>query len=244
MTESSGVECWGKNASGQLGDGTTVDRSLPAPISAPLDVVAISGGGFHTCALLDTTKVACWGENGSGQLGDKTTTDRSTPVTVDGLEGVGSIAMGTDSSCAALADGAARCWGKNGSGQLGDGTTSNRTSPVKVVGLSDVVDIGAGFATTCAVLANRQVACWGSNVVERTGRRDSGHPAHHAGSRRRHRRGDPGRRGQRARVRVAVQLGHPVLGLQRLGADRGFVGGRRGHRRPAPTRVRGGQRRT
>ena len=63
--------CWGSNARGQLGDGSTVDRPLPATIPQLQGWVAsIAAGGQHTCALEGVDGwVYCWGANDYGQLG-------------------------------------------------------------------------------------------------------------------------------------------------------------------------------
>nr|HMR08977.1 chromosome condensation regulator RCC1 [Polyangiaceae bacterium] len=62
------VRCWGQNAAGQLGDGTTDDKLSPTPIPG-LSVVEIALGGYHSCARLKDGSVYCWGENDHGQLG-------------------------------------------------------------------------------------------------------------------------------------------------------------------------------
>jgi hypothetical protein len=63
--------CWGRNDSGQLGDGTNTDKNAPVQIMSS-GVVAVSLGGAHTCAVKQDGSLWCWGNNYSGQLGDGT----------------------------------------------------------------------------------------------------------------------------------------------------------------------------
>ena len=65
-----GVQCWGYNGYGQLGDGTTTLRSAPVQVSGlTANVTAIAVGNMHTCAVVNGG-VQCWGYNYDGQLGD------------------------------------------------------------------------------------------------------------------------------------------------------------------------------
>jgi alpha-tubulin suppressor-like RCC1 family protein len=181
--------CWGANASGQLGDGTTSASAVPAALSlagTPLEgatVAAVETGADHTCATTDTGTLACWGANASGQLGDGTTTDRNVPtaVAVSGtpLDGVAvaSLALGDEHTCAASDVGIATCWGQQELGRLGDGvaTAGTVTTPtaVTVTGTplsgADVTGVTAGANFSCAVTADADVACWGDNTVGRLG---------------------------------------------------------------------------
>ncbi|MEU1626910.1 hypothetical protein ABZ746_16620 [Streptomyces sp. NPDC020096] len=146
------VLAWGLNNSGQLGDGTTTDRSTPVPVCAPgqtapctrfvTGVHAISAGGLHSLALRKRGTVLAWGLNNSGQLGDGTTTNRNTPVRVCApgqahpctrfLTHAHAISAGSNQSLALRKRGTALAWGGNAHGQLGDGTTTNRNTPVRV----------------------------------------------------------------------------------------------------------------
>ena len=135
ITPADGLRCWGLNDSGQLGDATFTDSSIPVNV---VDVIAsgvidLESGIKHTCALISNSEVVCWGLNSSGQLGDGTTTNRNVPVLVKGLEGkIVSISGGAEFTCAVTDADDVMCWGNNSSGQLNDGTTINRNVAVLV----------------------------------------------------------------------------------------------------------------
>jgi alpha-tubulin suppressor-like RCC1 family protein len=131
-----GVRCWGFNVNGQVGDGSIIARSTPVDSSGLENVNALSGGGNHTCAVLESSEVSCWGDNAWGQVGDGTTTQRNTPTPIPSYAAVVAVAAGDEHTCAIQSIGYLRCWGRNSSGQLGDGSTTNRSTPTGVSGLS------------------------------------------------------------------------------------------------------------
>jgi alpha-tubulin suppressor-like RCC1 family protein len=165
LTTSGGVKCWGWNALGQLGNGSTTNANVPVDVTGRTSgTTAIAAGVTHTCAVTSAGAAQCWGNNGSGRLGNGTSTNASTPVNVTGLtSGVASIAAGNH-TCAVTTGGSAKCWGPNAAGQLGNGTTTASNVPVNVTGLSSgVATIGAGWDHTCAITTSGAAKCWGDN---------------------------------------------------------------------------------
>jgi alpha-tubulin suppressor-like RCC1 family protein len=126
------VTCWGHNAAGELGDGTTTMRPTPIVTSLSYPTVQLAAGALHTCALLATGAVRCWGSNYHGQLGDGTSMNqRLLPVAV--TTGMVTLSAGNRHTCGVRLDGTARCWGNNQYGQLGDGTTTDALSGTTVL---------------------------------------------------------------------------------------------------------------
>jgi alpha-tubulin suppressor-like RCC1 family protein len=158
-----GVRCWGGNASGQLGDGSTTSRATPPTTPVLTGVKAIAAGRAFTCALTNGGGVRCWGANESGQLGDGSTTDRPSPPSSDVLTNVKAIAAGGTHACALTNAGGVRCWGANGSGQLGDGSTDDRSTPSASDVIGGISAVSTGDLHTCALTSAGGVRCWGHN---------------------------------------------------------------------------------
>ncbi|HHH31390.1 MAG TPA: hypothetical protein ENK57_24000, partial [Polyangiaceae bacterium] len=189
VLESGAVECAGVNSLGQLGDGTTDDRSSPVVVAGVSDALEIGAGIWRTCARLSSGGVDCWGGLGSPAdrarapipgVGDAVgfslgLVDRcvvratgavlcgDTALTVvSGVADATWVGTAFGNTCALRRGGGVWCWGDNDRGQLGDGTTTDRTSPVAVQGLSDAVGLTVGVASACALRGGGSVVCWGA----------------------------------------------------------------------------------
>jgi hypothetical protein len=162
------VWAWGANNGGQLGDGTTTNRSVPVQVTGLTGVTQVAAGTFHSLAVRSDGTVWAWGNNLHGQLGDGTTTNRSVPVQVTGLSGVTQVAAGWGQSLAVKSDGTVWAWGYNLQGELGDGTTTDSPVPVPVAGLSGVVQVaatgGIGGGESLAVKSDGTVWAWGIHI--------------------------------------------------------------------------------
>jgi alpha-tubulin suppressor-like RCC1 family protein len=175
LTTAGAAYCWGNNQFGELGDGTTVNRLTPVPVSGGLAFASISTGGVQTCAVTVAGVAYCWGYNGYGQLGNASSANSSTPVAVAGGLVFASVSAGGSQTCGLTPAGAAYCWGSNINGQLGDSTTVSSLVPVAVsgglkfasvnsgtVGLAGPLGTATGFA--CGLSLTGTTYCWGDNA--------------------------------------------------------------------------------
>ncbi|MFO1481807.1 MAG: choice-of-anchor D domain-containing protein [Verrucomicrobiaceae bacterium] len=180
------VAAWGRNAEGQLGDGSTTQRNVPVAVNRVSGisalfgktVVAVAAGENHSLALCSDGTVAAWGLNEHGELGDDSTTNRNVPVAVNTASGVSalfgktvvSIAAGGHHSMALCSDGTLAAWGFNDHGQIGDNTTTSRDVPMAVntsggsaLSGRTVVAIAAGAEHSLALCTDGMIAAWGGN---------------------------------------------------------------------------------
>lgn len=164
LSESGAIACWGSNAFGNFGDGSTSAKSTPSSGGGgDTDWLSIDAGRRHVCAVKSNGKGFCWGANGNGQLGHGSTANASSPVEVSGARQWLTLSAGAEHSCGVTTSHALYCWGLNSSSQLGDGTTTARTTPVPIGNTSDWATVDAGGVSTCAVKMSGERWCWGAN---------------------------------------------------------------------------------
>lgn len=76
------VWCWGDNAQGFLGNGSTTDSAAAVKVNLPEPVDVITGGVAYTCAVGRMGAMWCWGTGDNGGLGNGTVGAKSTPTAV------------------------------------------------------------------------------------------------------------------------------------------------------------------
>jgi alpha-tubulin suppressor-like RCC1 family protein len=161
ITGDGSLRCWGDNSQGQLGDGTTVNRSSPVAVPGLQNVTGVAMAQWHTCAL-GPGQVMCWGSSLSGELGFHTSlmqvTSREPAAPEPAAALTGAVAIGAGmSSTWSIGPGA----GVRALGQFAGGTPA----AVAVPGLDQAVEIAVRETHGCARLTDGTAACWGDNAA-------------------------------------------------------------------------------
>jgi len=157
------LRAWGGNGSGQLGDGTLIDRSTPVKVGADTNWSVVVAGNSFSLALKSNGTLWAWGKNNNGQLGINSTSDNPVPVQVMPGTTWTAIAAGSSFSLGIQSDGTLWAWGLNNKGQIGDGSTSNRAAPVQISADTTWTAIAAGYDHAVALRSNGTIFTWGGN---------------------------------------------------------------------------------
>jgi uncharacterized repeat protein (TIGR02543 family) len=178
LTSTNQVYAWGNNGSGQLGDGTTANKSTPTLITFPglqvgETIEQISAGSSHSLAVTSNGRLYAWGLNVMGRLGDGTTDNKLIPtlITFTSLEVGETIQQVNASSYHSIAlttNGRVYAWGGNMSGRLGDGTSDNKLIPtlISFTGLQEgekIRLVNSKGNHNLAVTTNDRLFVWGRN---------------------------------------------------------------------------------
>ena len=172
LTDDGIAYAWGRNLTGDLGDGTTVSKSSPVTVIGGItNWSQVSAGFNHSLGLTDDGIAYAWGANTNGRLGDGTTVAKSSPITVIGdITNWSQLSAGNAHSLGLTDDGIAYAWGSNIQGRLGDGTTTSRTSPITVIGgITNWSQLSGGAIHSLGLTDDGIAYAWGNNTNGRLG---------------------------------------------------------------------------
>jgi alpha-tubulin suppressor-like RCC1 family protein len=162
----------GNNTYGQLGDGTTTDKTTwTSVLAGGSDVIQVDAGSYHSLALKSDGSVWATGYNRNGQLGDWTAAHRNrwACVMLRGSESI-HLSAGYMHSMALKSDGSVWAAGINWNGQLGGKT---KTSGLKWKSVmpsgSAIVQLSAGQYHSLLLKADGALWATGHNGYGRLG---------------------------------------------------------------------------
>ncbi|MCB1202809.1 MAG: SUMF1/EgtB/PvdO family nonheme iron enzyme [Verrucomicrobiae bacterium] len=160
----------GPNSSGQLGDGTTTQRTSFVQIGTNANWAQFDFGTNFAMAVQTDGTLWGWGINGAYQLGQGINTNRNVPTRTGTDSNWRKVACGRGHAAGIRTDGSLWAWGANNFGQVGDGTFSLRTTPVRVGTATDWVDVACGSDHTMALKTDGSLWVWGNNTYGQLGR--------------------------------------------------------------------------
>lgn len=157
---------WGDNTKGQLGDGTTINKSSPVLIDSGIWSM-VRAGSDYSVAITSLGAMYTWGENSFGELGDGTTVNKSSPVHI-GTDSWSIIGAGYSHTVGIKSTGTLWGWGAGSSSQLGDSYTTNQSSPVQIT-TGSWNSVSAGDNYSLALNSSNSLFAWGVNTYGQRG---------------------------------------------------------------------------
>jgi alpha-tubulin suppressor-like RCC1 family protein len=155
IDEAAHVSCWGSNAHGQLGDGTSMPSDEPRVISDVDKARSIRAKGRRTCALSDGGAVTCWGCS----RGDCSGRGR-VPERVEDMSDAVAVEVGFHHECALRSAHPMRCW-RTRYAEVEYQYVNQDPSVVPALPATSALAIGAAF--TCVMDSAGKIRCWGDS---------------------------------------------------------------------------------
>jgi alpha-tubulin suppressor-like RCC1 family protein len=181
ITSTNHILVWGNNSYGQLGDETTISKTVPYDITNQFylnfneTITSIALGPSHSAAVTSDGRIFTWGKNEFGQLGDGTTIDKKTPTDITAKfnlaveERLISVVLGYSHSAAISSTGRVFTWGDNSSDKLGDETGINQVEPTDITEKfsleadEKIISVDLGYFHSAALSSTGRLFTWGSN---------------------------------------------------------------------------------
>ncbi|KDD72144.1 hypothetical protein H632_c3792p0 [Helicosporidium sp. ATCC 50920] len=169
------LQCWGGNASGQLGTGDGSSIKMTPATLARKGWIWVAAGVSMTCAI--DSDIYCWGANDQGQLGTGDQNQYSLPTMSVETTGFTQVSAWGKTTCGIDDKGQMWCWGDGSAGQMGNNTyTADNLTPVLVQPYkpwnpdpTTFISISSGGNHVCATDVTWQMFCWGDNTYGQCG---------------------------------------------------------------------------
>ncbi len=156
------VVAWGDNAYGQIGDGTTTDRSTPVVLGALADIAYVTACFAGSGAIASDGTLYSWGD-------DSIELNESSPAEIAAGGSWVSAEMDFGSFSAVTSDGRLVLAGKGVMGNRGDGKHLGPDSYLPLAVPASVTRAAAGEEFSLALAADGTVYAWGSNEFGQLG---------------------------------------------------------------------------
>jgi len=154
---------WGNNTNGELGDGTTTQKTVPTQIGIAIWKMVVAGRTHNLGIKTDGTLWA-WGDNQLATIGDGTVEDKLVPTLISSATDWKMVSGNNGRSFALKNNGTLWAWGFN-STSLGIGFdyagVTYVTSPVQVGTDTDWKMMAVGSGYTLALKTNNALWAWG-----------------------------------------------------------------------------------
>ncbi len=168
-TEIYGIWGFGWNIFGQLGVGSTTNRSSPVQVGNLTSWAELAGGRGHTLGRRTDGTLWAFGANSYGQLGMGDISSRNSPVQVGNLSSWAEVAAGDNHTLGRRTDWTLWAFGRNQYGQLAVVDTANRSSPVQVGNLSSWAELAVGSNHTLCRRTDGTLWAFGANAYGQLG---------------------------------------------------------------------------
>lgn len=154
---------WGLNDMGQLGDGTTINRSVPTQIGSDTDWADVNAASNNSLAIKTDGSLWALGNNFSGQNGNGNFGPGMMDVVPTRIGDDNDWASTAGANFAIKTNGTLWGWGANGTGRLGTGDFQDHFTPVQIGTDSNWVAISGASNQTLALKSDHTLWGWGLN---------------------------------------------------------------------------------
>lgn len=163
---------WGQNNAGEVGDGSSTQRTSPVQVGVATDWESVSAGFRFSVGIKTGGTLWSWGRKDDGRLGDGTNSgsDVLSPVQVGVATNWAQVACGIAHAAAIRDDGTLWTWGAPYNGKLGQNDeVSAFLVPTQVGAGTDYAQVSCGYEHTIVIKTDGTMWGCGDSSVGQVG---------------------------------------------------------------------------